>query len=88
MILAVMTLEACDLPVASIPISMRPVIGSIAALLVATYMSLTASVTCSSRTLVFNSILARASDSLMRDSNYRGVAVMVFLDIPYLRMST
>ncbi len=62
--------------------------GSIAALLVATYISLTASYTCSAVTLSFNSILARASDKRIKLSNCRGVAVIVFLETPCFLIST
>lgn len=89
-------LEAYVLPVFKTSISIRPiyikiskpVIGSIAARLVATYINLTASFTCSSVTTSLSSIFAKASDNLMSDSNYLGVAVMVFLDIPYFLIST
>ena len=65
-----------------------PVIGSIAALLVATYIKRTASATCLASTTLLSSILAKASDNLIKDSNCLGVAVIVFRDIPPFLIST
>eukprot|EP00968_Pinguiococcus_pyrenoidosus_P018131 scaffold1858_cov261-Pinguiococcus_pyrenoidosus.AAC.3 len=64
-----------------------PVLGSVAAVCVATRISLVASMTSDSSTSSLRRIRAIASDNLIRLSSCRGVAVMVFvLRPPILRI--
>ena len=78
----IFSLLEAEKPVVSISISIIPVVGSVAAYLVATLISLTASLTSSFVTVSYNFILAKASDNLIMDSNYLGVDEMTFLDNP------
>ncbi len=76
---------ADERPVEMMSRSIIPVLGSVADLRVALSISVTASSTSSSVTSCERRIFAKASLSLIRDSNCRGVAVMVFLLIPIAR---
>lgn len=65
-------------------ISISPVDGSVADYWRAVFINLTDSSTSLDSTIGDNLILARASESLIIDSNYLGVAVIVFLEFPIL----
>lgn len=70
--------EVVETPVAIISISTIPVVGSVALCYIAVLIRRTASSTSFFSTMELNLILATDSASLIIDSNYRGVAVMVF----------
>jgi hypothetical protein len=75
-------LTPSDRPVLMIPISMMPVMGSVAANSVAFCSRQMAASTSSSVTYRDSLILAKASLILMRDSSWRGVADMFLLPRP------
>lgn len=77
-------MEDYDTPVVMISISISPVIGSVADCYIAVFISLTASSISLFSIVSLNLIFATASASLIVDSNYLGVAVMVFLELPRL----
>ena len=62
--------------------SIYPVFGSVALCCIADLMSLTASSTSLCSTSFESLIFASASEILIRDSSYLGVAVIVFLFTP------
>jgi hypothetical protein len=69
-------------PVVRRPISISPVVGSVALYYIACLISLTASSTSFFSTSVARRIFAIASDILIMDSSCLGVAVMVFFALP------
>lgn len=71
-----------EIPVAMISISISPVFGSVALYCIAVFINLTASSISFFSTKSLSLILATASASLIIDSNYLGVAVIVFLELP------
>ena len=73
-------------PVVMIPISISPVLGSVADYFIAVLIRRTASCMSCSATSVAKRILAIASEILIMESNYLGVAVIVFLVLPMARI--
>lgn len=73
-----------DCPVVMMSISISPVIGSVALYCMAVLISLTDSSTSLFSTVSDSLILAIDSAILIIDSNYLGVAVIVFLELPIL----
>jgi hypothetical protein len=73
-----------ETPVAIISISISPVAGSVALYCIAALINLTASSTSLFSIVSLSLILAIASEILIIDSSYLGVAVMVFFELPML----
>ena len=80
--------EVLVTPVVMISMFICPVLGSVAAYCIACLISLTASSKSHFSTSCDSLILAIASDSLIIDSNYLGVAVIVLLVLPKLLIAT
>jgi len=74
-------------PVVRSPISIYPVVGSVALCCIACFISLTASSTSFFFTSVARRILAIASEILIIDSSCLGVAVIVFFALPMFLIS-
>lgn len=64
--------------------SIFPVLGSVALCYIACLINLTASSTSVTSTVSESRIFARASEIRIIDSNYLGVAVIVFFALPIL----
>ena len=77
-----------EIPVANKFISIKPVVGSVAALYVATLIKRNASSTSSPVTSSDKRILASDSEIRINDSNYLVVDVMTLLFIPSFLIST
>jgi hypothetical protein len=75
-----------DTPVVIISMSISPVVGSVALYYIAALIKRTASSTSFFSTVSDSLIFAKASEILIIDSNYLGVAVIVFLEIPIFRI--
>ena len=69
-------------PVAMMSISISPVVGSVALYCIAVFISLTDSSTSLFSIVSLSLIFAIDSAILIIDSNYLGVAVIVFLEFP------
>lgn len=76
------SLEDAENPVVKRPMSISPVIGSVALYCMAVLISRTASSTSFLSTSVAKRIFATASDILIIDSSCLGVAVIVFFPLP------
>ena len=74
--------DVCAIPVAIISMSIYPVFGSVALCCMADRIGLTASSMSLYSTSLESLIFAKASEILINDSNYLGVAVIVFLLTP------
>ena len=82
---SIFNLDKLVVPVPKESISINPVVGSVAACWVATFISLTASSMSSFVMTSANLILALASASLIIDSKCLGVAETIFLSLFELR---
>ena len=77
-----LSVEVLVTPVVRMSMLIWPVFGSVAACYIACLISLIASSRSCFSTSLDSLILAMASDSLIMDSSYRGVAVIVLLVFP------
>ena len=82
LITLILSAEVYAIPVVMISMSIWPVFGSVALCCIAVRISLTASSMSRRSTVSDNLILASASEILINDSSWRGVAVIVFLFRP------
>lgn len=79
-----LSVDDYETPVVIISISISPVIGSVALCCIAVLINLTASSISLFSIVSLNLIFATASASLIVDSSYLGVAVIVFFELPRL----